>query len=185
MSSEERIWERLYIEFKNPYGVAALMGNLYAESALNPLLANNVSKLGITSTEYARQVDNNERNFTNDGIAYGIAQWYYHTRKQGLLDKARAMKKSVSDLDVQLEYLIEELKKYSAVYKALTEATSVRSASDVVLTRYEKPANQSTSVKEKRASYGQKYYNTYHLLKQFNISQRTAIKMLMALNTST
>lgn len=185
MNNEEKIWERLYVEFKNPYGVAALMGNLYAESALNPLLANNVKKLGVTSTEYTRQVDSGERDFISDGIAYGIAQWCYRTRKQWLLNKAKEMKKSVGDLDVQLEYLIEELKKYSTVNKALREATSIRAASDIVLTRYEKPANQSTSVKEKRASYGQKYYRTYNLQKQLNISQKTALKMLIALNTST
>lgn len=40
-------------------------------------------------------------------------------------------------------------------------AKSVREASDIVLTQYERPADQSESVKKKRASYGQKYYDRY------------------------
>ena len=43
----------------------------------------------------------------------------------------------------------------------LKAATSVREASDVVLTKYEKPADQGESVQKKRASYGQKYYDKY------------------------
>ncbi len=44
---------------------------------------------------------------------------------------------------------------------ALKGATSVRQASDAVLTGYERPANQSDAVKAKRAGYGQGYYDKY------------------------
>ena len=44
---------------------------------------------------------------------------------------------------------------------ALKSAASVRAASDVVLTKFEKPADQSESVQKKRAAYGQKYYDKY------------------------
>lgn len=40
-------------------------------------------------------------------------------------------------------------------------ATSIREASDAVLLKFEKPANQSEAVQEKRCSYGQKYYDLY------------------------
>ena len=43
----------------------------------------------------------------------------------------------------------------------LKAAKSVREASDIVLTQYERPADQSENVKKKRASYGQKYYDRY------------------------
>lgn len=45
--------------------------------------------------------------------------------------------------------------------KTLTGASSVREASDAVLTKYERPANQSESVKMARARYGQNYYDQY------------------------
>jgi hypothetical protein len=63
---------------------------------------------------------------------------------------------------MQLEYLVKELtSSYPAVLSALKSATSVKSASDAVLTKFERPANQSTSVKNTRASYGQKYFDAY------------------------
>lgn len=37
----------------------------------------------------------------------------------------------------------------------------MREASDIVLTRYERPANMSSSVKAKRASFGQAYFDAY------------------------
>ena len=44
---------------------------------------------------------------------------------------------------------------------ALKKAGSVRAASDAVLTGYEKPADQSETVKKKRAEYGEGYYKKY------------------------
>ena len=43
----------------------------------------------------------------------------------------------------------------------LKSATSVREASDAVLLNYEKPADQSDTVKERRASFGQIFYDKY------------------------
>lgn len=43
----------------------------------------------------------------------------------------------------------------------LKNATSVRAASDAVLTGYEKPADQSENVKKQRAGYGDGYYRKY------------------------
>lgn len=55
----------------------------------------------------------------------------------------------------------EELQGYTAVMDALKKAGSVRAASDAVLTGYEKPADQSETVKKKRAEYGEGYYKKY------------------------
>ena len=46
-------------------------------------------------------------------------------------------------------------------WDALKKAGSVRAASDTVLTGYEKPADQSETVKKKRAEYGEGYYKKY------------------------
>jgi uncharacterized protein YgiM (DUF1202 family) len=67
----------------------------------------------------------------------------------------------VGDLTAQLGFLCKELTEYSSVLSALKSAASVRAASDVVLTKFEKPADQSESVQKKRAAYGQKYYDKY------------------------
>ena len=47
-------------------------------------------------------------------------------------------------------------------FNALKNAASVREASDVVLKNFERPANQSESVCEYRASLGENFYNEMH-----------------------
>ena len=63
---------------------------------------------------------------------------------------------------MQLDFLYEELtKSYPQVWKDLMNATSVLEASNSVLLKFERPANQSESVQKKRAGYGQEYYDKY------------------------
>ena len=89
------------------------------------------------------------------------AQWTYWSRKQALLNHAKQAGVSIADLNMQLGFLWEELQGYTAVMDALEKAGSVRAASDAVLTGYEKPADQSETVKKKRAEYGEGYYKKY------------------------
>ena len=164
--NEKRIWDFLLEKIGNPCGVAGLMGNLYAESGLNPRNLQNTyeRKLGMTDEQYTKAVDKGKYkagSFIHDSAGYGLAQWTYHTRKEKLLNFAKKRKASIGDLDMQLEYLWQELQGYKGVLKALCEAKSVRKASDAVLTQYERPRNQGDSVKKKRASFGQRYYDQF------------------------
>ena len=162
MNNEEIIWQYLYDKFRNVYGVAALMGNLFAESSLNPVCANGVYSLGLTNAEYTRRVDAGEKDdFATDGIAYGLVQWCYKTRKQGLLDMAVAQGKSIGDINLQLDYLWQELQKYKTVLNAVYNATNIREASDIIMLKYEKPANTNEYMKIRRANYGEKYLQKY------------------------
>ena len=182
--NEQIIWNFLILKLNNPYGAAALMGNLFAESSLNPINSTGAKKLGLTNEQYTAIADSHKNNnFITDGVAYGLAQWCYHTRKKGLLDKAIAENKSVGDLNLQLEYLWQELQRYKTVINALYSAKDVRSASDVVLLRYEKPANQSETVKQKRAAYGQKYFNKFAAIK-ITIKRNEALELLNELRGS-
>lgn len=164
-TTEEKIWNFLKDNGLNDFGAAALMGNLYAESALRPTnLQNTYEKsLGMTDAEYTAAVDNGTYcNFVKDCAGYGLAQWTYWSRKQNLLDFAKSAGKSIGDLEMQLTFLIKELKSgYASVIKTLKTATSILVASNAVLTKYERPANQGTSVQNARASYGQKYYDQF------------------------
>ena len=158
------IWDFLKGKGLNAYAIAGIMGNLYAESALNPQnLQNNGNKaLGMTDAEFTAAYDSGKyTNFVHDGYGYGLAQWTYYSRKQALADYAKAQKKSIGDLMMQLEYLWKELQGYTAVMNVLKSATSIKAASDIILTQFERPADQSDSVKTKRASYGQTYYDKY------------------------
>lgn len=164
-ANEKIIWDFLYSKFKNDYAVAGLMGNLYAESVLKP---NNVQnsyerKLGFTDEVYTAAVDGGKyNNFVRDSAGYGLAQWTYWSRKQNLLKYAQSKGVSIGDLTMQLEFLYKELSgSYKGVMSLLKSAKSVREASDVVLTKFERPADQSEKVKVKRSEYGQKYYDKY------------------------
>ena len=161
---EKSIWDTLIAFIGNAYGVAGLMGNLYAESALNPKnLQNNGNKaLGMTDDEFTAAMDAGAYdNFVNDGYGYGLAQWTYHSRKVALLAYVQERGVSVGDLAAQLGFLCKELEGYSSVLKTLKAAKTVREASDVVLKQYERPADQGESVQKKRAEYGQKYFDKY------------------------
>lgn len=158
------IWDFLKSKGLTECGVAGLMGNLKAESGLKPTNVQNSyeAKLGMNDDTYTAAVDNGSyKNFEKDAAGYGLAQWTYHTRKAGLLKAAKAAGKSVGDLNVQLNYLWTELQGYKKVLAVLQTATTVRAASDAVLVDFEKPANQTESVKVKRASYGEEYYKQF------------------------
>lgn len=177
--NEKVIWDYLYNKLRNVYGTAALMGNLMAESSLNPKCANGVSKLGLTNETYTKMVDEDQpNNFINDGIAYGLAQWCYKTRKQGLWEMAKKTKKSIGDISLQLDYLWDEIQKYKTVIKALYDATNVKEASDIVMLKYERPGNTSDTAKQKRAKYGEQYLSKYgQKYIEFSIKQKTAINL--------
>lgn len=164
-TAEKTIWDFLMNKIGNPYGVAGLMGNLYAESALQPNNLQNTyeKKLGYTDVSYTAAVDNGSyTNFVRDSAGYGLAQWTYWSRKENLLKYAQSKKKSIGDLTMQLEFLYKELSEsYKSVLNTLKNAKNIRTASDAVLIKFERPANQSESVQVKITTYGQKYYDKY------------------------
>lgn len=163
-TNEEKIWNFLTEKGLPAYGCAGLMGNLYAESGLLPTNLQNgyEKKLGYTDASYTAAVDSEKyQNFVKDCAGYGLAQWTYWSRKQNLLNFAKAEKKSIGDLEMQLNFLWKEMLTYKGLIDMLKNAKTVREASDVILVNYERPANQSEAVKTKRAGYGQTYYTKY------------------------
>lgn len=163
-ATERTIWNYFIVKGMSPAGVAGLMGNLYAESGLNPQNLQNTyeKRLGLTDAEYTAAVDSGAyTNFIRDSAGYGLAQWTYWSRKEAMLNYAKKAGESIGDLMMQLDFMCEELKGYAAVFQVLRTARTVKEASDIVLTKYERPADMSNTVKTKRASFGQAYYDYY------------------------
>jgi len=153
--NEKVIWDCLLQKVGNERGVAAIMGNLMAESSLKPACATGKNK----TANYVTDADNGNVDFANDGVAFGLVQWCYKTRKAGLLAYAKSTGRSVGHLQMQLEYLVKEMREsYKSVWKAVTEATNIRTASDIVMLQYEKPSGTSEAAKAKRGAYAQKFY---------------------------
>lgn len=164
-TNEQVIWQYLKAQGLSDAGVAGLMGNLYAESALNPknLQQTYEKKLGYTDDSYTKAVDNGSYgNFVRDSAGYGLAQWTYWSRKQNLLDFTKQKNKSIGDLNTQLEFLMLELQSdYKSLLQTLKTTTSIKEASNGVLLQFERPADQSVTVQNKRASYSQTYFDKY------------------------
>lgn len=165
MNTEEKIWNFLRAQGLTDAGVAGLMGNLYAESGLRPNNLQNSyeGKLGMTDAEYTEAVDKGSyANFGGDWAGYGLAQWTHPARKPKLLAYAKTAKKSIGDLDMQLSFLMKELaESFPAVLSTLKTASTVREASDMVLLKFEIPADRSEGVCSRRAGYGQQYFDKY------------------------
>lgn len=164
------IWDYLKSKGLSNCGAAGLMGNLFAESGLIPTNLQNSyeSKLGMNDASYTAAVDNGSyTNFTHDSAGYGLAQWTYWSRKQGLFQLCKSRGKSIGDLSTQLDFLYQELTtSYSQLLKILKATSSVEEASNLVVTQFERPADQSFDALKQRALYSQRYFNTYSTQKE-------------------
>ena len=164
-SNEQKIWQFLKKQGLSDAGAAGLMGNLYAESGLIPNNLQNSynTKLGYTDSAYTAAVDKGKyKNFVKDSAGYGLAQWTYWSRKENLLNYAKNKKASIGDLTMQLEFLMQELTVgYKSLLNTLKTTDSIREASNGVLLQFERPADQSITVQNKRVSYSQVYYDKY------------------------
>ena len=163
MTNAEIIWK--YFENKkfNPYAIAGIMGNMKAESNLLPnnLQSAYEKSLGMTDEQYTKAVDNGTyTNFIHDSAGYGLAQWTYWSLKEDLYNLCKERNKSISDIQCQLDCLYQQLTN-NKLLGSLNSTTSVRAASDIFLTKFERPKDQSEKVQITRANYGQEFYNQF------------------------
>ena len=113
-TNEEKIWNYLTAQGLTEAGAAGLMGNLYAESGLEPKNLQNSyeKKLGYTDATYTAAVDNGTyQNFARDAAGYGLAQWTYWSRKEALLDYHRR----IYEIAAQVGY--QDVKHFMKVFK--------------------------------------------------------------------
>lgn len=80
-STERTIWNYFCCKGFSPAGVAGLMGNLYAESGLNPINLQNTyeKRLGLTDAEYTAAVDSAGATPTSSATAPATASRSGHT----------------------------------------------------------------------------------------------------------
>lgn len=164
-NNEKAIWDRLFAAIQNPYGVSGVLANFYAESALKSTNLQNSfeKKLGMTDDEYTVAVDNGSyTNFVHDSAGYGLFQATYWSIKESLLNFAKSKGVSIGDREMQVDWFIQAMKNdYKAIWTVLTTAKTVREASDAVLLKFERPADQSETVQERRAAYGEQFFAKY------------------------
>lgn len=162
---KRKIWNYLRDVGLTEAGAAGLMGNLQAESGLLPtrvetLCLKRLAEIGrqYTNSTYTAFVD--DGTITKDEFlnplpykqyGYGLAQWTSPGRKAGLYALAKKERKSIGNLNLQLDYLVDELQAdYKAVWNLLVTTDSILEASNAVLLRFEEPADCGPSVRQQR-----------------------------------
>ena len=122
----------------------------------------------MTDEEYTAAVDNGTYpQFAEDHHGYGLAQWTYPSRKEGLLAFAHEHGVSIGDCAMQLAFIRQELGQ--KLLTALRSASSVREASNAVMLQYERPKDQSVEAQDRRASFSQRFYDQYHQSVYFRV----------------
>ena len=177
IEAEKKAYKKFIAAGMTPAGACGLLGNLEAES--DGFYPNRVEYLCIkrlkengksyTDESYTAAVDSGKISceellhpLPGKQYGYGLAQWTSPGRKAGLWNLAKQKGVSIADEDMQIEYLLEELQEsYGSVLKVLKTTTSIREASDIVLKKFEIPANTGESVCTGRAARGQRFYDGY------------------------
>ena len=172
MSYVKEVWDYLTAHGMTQAGTAGLMGNLQHESGIIPnrveiLCLKRLEEAGkhYTDLTYTLAIDSGvigRSEFINPlpgkQYGYGLAQWTSPGRKSKLYDFATAREASIGDLRMQLDFLTEELKgSYASVWQTLTTSGDVQACSDIVLTKFEQPAN-AESMKIARGETAYKFF---------------------------
>lgn len=176
-TNSTKVWNFLIKQGFTKAGAAGLMGNIYAESGMIPnrvqiLCLKRLKQNGkgnYTDTSYTEAVDSGKitkkeflNPLPNKQYGYGLCQWTSPSRKEKLYNLAKTEKKSIGNIDIQLKFLINELKtSYKNIYNILKTTSSIKIASDKILKDFESPANAS-SYSATRLKYSEKYYNLYN-----------------------
>ena len=178
---QAKVWFALKDAGLGEIQIAAVMGNLQFESgfATNNLENSKESTLG-SDQSYTDAVNNgtySKEQFISDGAGYGLAQWTYNNRKEGLYDFAQAKGVGIDNENMQIEYLIAEIlgigdaTPYANIsfgehtYNGTTynreswlNATDIETATTAFCISFENPKNPSESLGERITST-----NTYYL----------------------
>lgn len=164
----QNIHDKLMVGICNEVGVCCLMGSMRAESGMKSTNLQNTynKKLNISDEDYTAVVDAGgyDDGFIKDKAGYGLVQWTYWSRKQMLLKYARMLNVSIGDENMQVEFTLYELAlHYMSVLNVLKNATfeTIDEVSDLVMTMYEAPADQSEAKKQERRDYAREFYQQF------------------------
>ena len=160
------IWNYLAIQLNNPYGAAGILGNIYTESGCIPAkVQGDLSTDSSFSQSYTAKVD--DGSISRDafvgstpgekyGQGYGLCQWTAE-RKGELYDLASLMGCSVGSLDIQCQFLMQELVlDYPELLEYLKTATDARAAALEFCNVFEQ-----AGVRGGRASFAVDYLEKY------------------------
>lgn len=148
----------------SPNAVAAIMGNIQAESAFLP---NNVeNRCPLSDVDYTARVDDGRLSrdtFIRDAYGYGYYQHTYWSRKAGLYDLCKQRGVSIANENAQHDWAEQELHQaeYQRVYNKLWSNASLEDMTREFMCWFEKPANQSEAAVQYRIGLARAIYNEF------------------------
>ena len=164
-SAAGQIWNYFIAQLQNPYAAAAILGNMKAESGLNPQLVEGDISGGYFSANYTTRADSGtitravfafEKPGEGYGAGYGLCQWG-EERKGRLYDYAKASGTSVGSLSTQCGFVMQELQEYYPdLLASLKTAESASAAAYQFATVFE-----MTAVYGSRSDYARQYLEKY------------------------
>lgn len=138
--SNKTIYDALVAVGMTAEGACGLMGNMQAESSMQA----NIAQRGMTTLAddvYTAAADRGMIDFVHDSVGYGLCQWTYWSRKQGLFSFAAASGVSVGDEDMQVQFCLQELREdFPGVWAVLTSSHDLYGCTRIVCLQYERPA---------------------------------------------
>ena len=125
---------------------AGIMGNMKAESGLMP---DRVQGDGIITAP----------EITIDGkTGYGLCQWTFESRQQGLYDFAQARGTSTSDMKTQCDYMMQEIEQsHAGLIQRMDETGSAGAAAIQFHDEFEGSADDP-DMKQRRATYAEEIF---------------------------
>lgn len=145
--SEQQVYDALRKGGLSRWGALAVMGNFQAESGNEPIrLEGDYSLDRKASREFMEKVDSGQiskQSFIYMARGWGLAQWTYWSRLEGLYDLCKSTQRSIGDVGAQTEWFFTELKlSYPELYKFLCKCTEadLYNATARVCTEFERPA---------------------------------------------
>lgn len=129
---------------------AGVMGNLWAESRLDPAIE-----------QGGRIVDASYTLIPN--VGFGLAQWTDPSRQQALMTFQRGSGKTIIDLGMQLDFLWKELSNGGGL-GALQATTTPEDAAYIFHSVFERSADSEATVKANRGGKAREYYEQFKAL---------------------
>lgn len=156
--SEQTIYNALRIGGLSPSGACAMLGNMFCESGLKATNVEDRCTLG--DFDYTNAVDMgtiSRYQFKLDAFGYGLVQWTYPSRKEGLYDLAKGQGVSIGDEQIQCEFcLVELINEYNGLYSYLCTTNDLPEATKRICAEYERPAVNNFA---DRINAAQRYFN--------------------------
>ena len=164
MSIPDQIFSRAIKAGFTKEAACALLANIQAESAFNPINLEDSKEryIGMTDQDYTNAVDSGYyQNFINDDCGYGLAQWTYPPRKRLFLEYCIGNGSSIGNFEIQNEFIFYEMMvSFPGILNSCRTSHDLEYLVHELLYKWENPQEKENNMIT-RMSYAEAWYQKY------------------------